>query len=449
MAGSFECEGAGDERMKINVFGLGYVGSLTAICLARNGHAVKAIDVVREKVAALNAGRLSMYEPGLEEVLEQVRAGAGGTVSSTGQDEFKNEAEASIVCVGTPSLAMGRVDLHQLEGTLRTLGRQLRGSKAAHAVIVRSTVPPGTMESVAIPTLKTESGRTVGDSLSVCFYPEFLREGSAVKDFYSPSLNVVGSSHPSALELIAAVFSKVDRPPLLADYRTAEMLKYANNSFHATKVAFANEIGTVAKAHGVDSRALMKLFCSDTTLNISPYYLTPGFAFGGSCLPKELRGLQSLAAAAGMRLPLLGSVLPSNEEHVARLLSILQKSSKSRIGFSGVTFKPETDDLRESPLLTVLETLLRRPSYVTDPRILVFEGPEVCSKLKAIFGGRIEAGSDFGHFIQETDLLVLGPRKLSDDQLRLVVQRRPAVVDLMWHPLPDAIRTGQEFESIC
>ncbi len=437
--------------MRINIFGLGYVGSVVTLKLVDLGHEVTGVEVVEKKVRALKRGHLSLYEPGLQELLDAaLRGKAKGRLTATSSlsvEDF-NKADGSIVCVGTPSLSSGEVDLSQLKETLRIIGQALRESSRRHTVIIRSTVPPGTTEEVLIPILEAESLKKAGKDFGVGFYPEFLREGAALKDFSTPSLNVLGCGDPGTHRFVRKTFL-VGKKLTRVGIRTAEAIKYANNTFHALKVAFANEIGALCGAYGVDSEELADVFLSDRTLNISPYYLRPGFAFGGSCFPKELRAISSLFLQKGITAPLIGGIVPSNEEHISRLITLIQSTKISKVGFLGVAFKPDTDDLRESPLLEVIGSLAEIPSYKKAKTLRVCDSSQVVAKLKKDLSGSLEFCSRPDALFKEAELLILGPYRLSAGDLKKLARFPGMIIDLKYHHVPRSISRKAGYRAFC
>jgi GDP-mannose 6-dehydrogenase len=305
----------------------------------------------------INQGTSPVLEPGLPDLLrEQVAAGRLRATSDVA--EAVAEAALSLICVGTPSKPNGAIDSTYVERVCEDIGRALRGRPGRHVVVVRSTVVPGTVDTVVKPTLERAAQRALGDRLAVCVNPEFLREGTSLKDFYNPPFTLIGSDDPSAAKEVAALYASVPAPVQIVDTKAAEIVKYACNAFHGLKVSFANEIGNVCRALGIDSREVMRVFCEDTKLNLSAYYLKPGFAFGGSCLPKDLRALVHRARQLDVETPVLAAVLQSNRMQVERAVDMVLRTGKRRVGMLGLTFKPGTDDLRESPLVTLAETLL-------------------------------------------------------------------------------------------
>lgn len=356
--------------MRIAVFGLGYVGSVTGACLARWGHEVCGVDVAAEKVAMINRGFSPVLEKGMERLVRQgVRAGRlRATVDA---QEAVRASDLSLICVGTPSRPDGGADLEHVVHAAGEIGRALRTARRYHTVALRSTVPPGTMENVVIPRLERASRRKAERDFGVCFHPEFLREGSSVEDFFHPPKTVVGCPGPRSARRLVELWKDVKAPLYITSLRVAELVKYTDNAFHALKVAFANEIGSLAKSLGIDGHEVMKIFVEDTKLNISPLYLKPGFAFGGPCLPKDLRALCAAGRAAGLEIPLLPAVLKSNAAHLRRATELVLATGKKRIGVLGLVFKSDTDDLRESPACALVKNLLKagREVRIFDPRV--------------------------------------------------------------------------------
>jgi GDP-mannose 6-dehydrogenase len=343
--------------MNVSVFGLGYVGCVSAAVLAEDGHRVVGVDVNPDKVRSVSEGRSPIVEPGLDELIrEGARSGRLRATMSTG--EAVASSDVSLVCVGTPSRRNGSLDLTYLARVSEEIGRHLAAKDAYHVVVVRSTVLPGTTHECVIPAIERTSGKRYGEGFGVAVNPEFLREGSALGDFRQPPLTLVGHNHAADASGTAALYQRVDAPLVTTSIRVAEMMKYASNSWHALKVAFANEIGSVCKRLGVDSHEVMDIFCRDTRLNLSPYYLRPGFAFGGSCLPKDVRALQYRAKEADVDLPVIQSILRSNSVHTERAIEEIVDAGSRRVGLLGFSFKAGTDDLRESPMVVLAETLL-------------------------------------------------------------------------------------------
>lgn len=345
--------------MRISIFGLGYVGAVSAGCLATEGHEVIGVDPNRTKVDLINRGQTPVIEKDIGEMIAAAVA-AGRLRATTDVAEAVAASELSFICVGTPSQFNGNLDLSHVRKVCEEIGTALREKTDFHVVVARSTMLPGSMRTVVIPTLEEFSGRRAGVDFGVCSNPEFLREGTAVYDYRNPPKTVIGETDARAGEMLVELYKNLTAPLIRTDVETAEMVKYTDNAWHALKVAFANEIGNLCKALGIDGHRVMEIFCQDTKLNLSPYYLKPGFAFGGSCLPKDLRALTYKARALDLELPVLNAILPSNARQVARGIAMVAAQGRKKVGILGFAFKAGTDDLRESPLVELIETLIGR-----------------------------------------------------------------------------------------
>ncbi|QGJ69196.1 Nucleotide sugar dehydrogenase [Planctomycetales bacterium 10988] len=344
---------------RIAVFGTGYVGCVTAACLARDGHRVIGVDIDAEKVAAINTGESPVSEPGLEKLLcQQVEE---GRLSATTEVAYAvQNTDIALIAVGTPSRPDGSVSTDALEAVTASIGESLRDCEHPYHFVVRSTLLPGLLETVLAPLLERTSGRTMGSQLRVGNHPEFLRESTAIQDYDRPPFIVVGTIDDWDGQSILNLYHRIHASKICTDARSAALLKYACNSFHALKVVFANEIGSLARQFGADGMEVMRLLCQDENLNISPAYLRPGFAFGGSCLPKDVRALVRHAEQEALSLDVMRSILPSNDSHLRRALAQVQQSGHRQLGLIGLSFKADTDDLRESPMVTLVEILLGR-----------------------------------------------------------------------------------------
>lgn len=342
---------------KISIFGLGYVGAVSAAVLADNGHEVIGVDVNPTKVNMVNAGQSPIIEEGMPELMAK-GAEAGRIRATTDAATAVHATDMSIICVGTPSNHNGSLDLAYVETVCRQIGASLATKSDYHVVSARSTMLPGSTEEVVIPALEEASGKKNGRDFGVCFNPEFLREGSSIKDFYDPPFTVIGSEDGRAVEAVSDLYSMLEAQIIVSPIRVAEMVKYASNAFHALKVTFANEIGNICKRQEIDSHKVMDIFCKDEKLNISPYYLKPGFAFGGSCLPKDLRALLYHARHLDEDAPVLESIMTSNRRQVDKAYQMVRRTDCKRIGVLGFSFKAGTDDLRESPMVELVERLI-------------------------------------------------------------------------------------------
>lgn len=343
--------------MRISIFGLGYVGAVSAACLAERGHTVIGVDPNPQKVELINGGRAPVVEAGLGELTRKA-VRERRLHATTDPESAVLGTEITFICVPTPSQANGNLDCRFIEKVCMEIGGALAGKRDYHVVVMRSTVLPGTLKSLAIPLLERASGRRAGKDFGVCHNPEFLRESTAVSDFAHPPKTVIGASDPESAERLERLYQGLPGPVIRCPIEVSEMLKYADNAWHATKITFANEIGKICKSLGIDSHAVMDIFCQDSKLNLSPYYLRPGFAFGGSCLPKDLRALTYRARSHDVSTPLLNSLMSSNREQIEHGIAMVLAARRKRIGILGFSFKAGTDDLRESPVVEVIERLI-------------------------------------------------------------------------------------------
>ncbi|NQU11021.1 nucleotide sugar dehydrogenase [bacterium] len=343
--------------MNVSVFGLGYVGSITAACLADKGHQVTGIEINPAKLALLQAGQSPLFEPGLADLLVRVHRQNRFTATADAAAAVARTA-ISFICVGTPSRRSGHPDLTHMERVAREIGAALRAKDDPHIVVVRSTMLPGSIEEVVVPALESASGKREGHDFRVVANPEFMREGAAIKDFVEPPFIVLGERTAGAADPVAELYRDIDAPQQRLSIRAAEAIKFACNAFHAVKITFANEFGQFCRSQGIDSLALMELFCRDRKLNVSPAYLRPGLAYGGSCLPKDLRALVGRARERSLELPLFEAIARSNEQQVQRTIESIAELGHREVGILGLSFKAGTDDLRESPVVAIAEALL-------------------------------------------------------------------------------------------
>jgi GDP-mannose 6-dehydrogenase len=345
-----------EDDMHVSVFGIGYVGAVSAACLAKSGHSVVAVDMSAEKVRAVQEGRSPIVEAGLGEL---IRAGveSGRLRATVDGASAVAETDLSFVCVGTPSRTNGSLDLTQVVRACEEIGRAIASKRQFHAVVMRSTMLPGSVTGVVIPILENFTGGRLGSEFGVAIYPEFLREGTALRDHHEAGIAIFGASDDRTLGMLREAVGPTTAREMLLDPATAEMVKYTCNAWHATKIVFANEIGALCKALGMDGHSVMSAVCADTRLNLSAAYMKPGFAFGGSCLPKDLRALTHKAKALDVECPMLDSLMPSNELQIRRAMEIVQAAGNRRIGMIGLSFKAGTDDLRESPAVELAERL--------------------------------------------------------------------------------------------
>jgi GDP-mannose 6-dehydrogenase len=348
----------------ISVFGLGYVGCVSAACFAKEGFTVVGVDVSQSKVDMVNAGKSTIVEQGIGELVADMRK-SGRLRATTSVTEAVAATDVSLICVGTPSRTNGSIDLRYIERVCTQIGEAIRDKKTHHTIVIRSTIMPGSIDALVIPTLEEASGKTMGAGFAVCSNPEFLREGTSIKDFYDPPFTLIGAHDPSHAEPVKALYASIKAPVNVTSVRVAEMIKYVCNCFHGLKIGFANEVGNICKALGVDSHEVMRIVCEDRKLNISPAYLKPGFAFGGSCLPKDLRAFTYQARTLDVDTPIMSAILESNRHQVDRAFHMIQAAGSKRIGVLGLAFKAGTDDLRESPMVSLIEMLIGKGAQVS------------------------------------------------------------------------------------
>lgn len=343
--------------MRISIFGLGYVGAVSAGCLAQDGHEVIGVDPNATKVDLVNSGVTPIIEKDIGEMIAAA-ASAGRLRATQDVEEAVRDSDISLICVGTPSQLNGNLDLSHVRKVCEQIGRAIKDKGDFHVVVARSTMLPGSMRSVVLPTLEEFSGKKAGVDFGVCNNPEFLREGTAVWDYYNPPKTVIGETDPRAGDMLVQLYEKMDAPLVRVDVDTAEMVKYTDNTWHALKVAFTNEIGNICKSVGIDGHKVMDIFCKDTKLNLSSYYMKPGFAFGGSCLPKDVRALSYKGRNLDLELPVLNAIMLSNEQQIEKSIRMITEKGKRKVGVLGFAFKAGTDDLRESPIVNVIEYLI-------------------------------------------------------------------------------------------
>ena len=435
----------------ISVFGLGYVGSVTAACFAGKGHKVVGIDVSKDKVESMAAGRTPILEPGIQEIISEFHA-KGQLGATLDVAKAVRETDVSFICVGTPSQPNGKLDLSGIKHVCEQIGAVLKTKSAFHIVVTRSTILPGTTADVITPALEAASGKKAGIDFGVATNPEFLREGSAIKDFLNPPMTVFGINEVKSEAVMRELYAWVPAELFAVPVYAAEMVKYACNSFHALKVAFANEIGTLCKHAGVDTESVTKIFLSDKQLNISAYYLNPGFAFGGSCLPKDVRALAYLGKEMDCKLPLIESILPSNNEHIERAIQAILARGKKKVGMLGLSFKSGTDDLRESPQVLLIKRLIGEGYQARIWDENVFMGRLIGSNRQFIEDNIPHIGTllnnDFAQVVSESEVIVVSS-KIDNEKLEALLQPHHIVIDLISLHKQNRVRHKGEYEGIC
>lgn len=423
-----------ESSARISVFGLGYVGSVTATCLAHKGHHVIGVDVNPTKVKTLDSGRSPIVEARIGELAAQGHR-ASLLHATTDACGAICESDISFACVGTPSQRNGKVDLTHIEHVCREIGQGLSRKNSYHSVVLRSTVLPGTTESLVIPMLERASRKHSGVDFAVCYNPEFMREGSAVTDFLEPPYTIMGARDPSHLVQLREIYHWVPGRVFETSINVAEMVKYASNAFHALKVSFANEVGTLSKHLGVDAQAVTEIFASDTRLNISAAYLSPGFAFGGSCLSKDLLALGYRGRELDLRLPLLEAILPSNLEHIERAVDAILRTKKKRVGLLGLSFKTGTDDLRESPQVRLTKRLLGEGCQIQiwDPDValgrLAGSNRQFIEEVVPHIGSLLVP--NLKEVIEAAEVVVVGTRLVEKQELFALLRPEQMVIDLV------------------
>ncbi|MFZ3081472.1 nucleotide sugar dehydrogenase [Rhodoferax ferrireducens] len=437
--------------MKISIFGLGYVGAVSLACLSRDGHDVIGVDIDRTKLDLIMAGKTPVVEEGMVDLMAQVATSGKVTVTTDAQAAVL-DSEISLVCVGTPSAANGSQDQGAILRLAEEIGRAIAEKQEPHVVVFRSTLVPGTVEDVLRPIIEAQSGKKEGKDFFLCFQPEFLREGSSIRDYDKPPFTVVGANHAYPVERLRELFGQLPCKFLETTVRSAEMMKYCCNNFHALKITFANETARLCDALGVDAFEVMDLMCQDTHLNISRAYLNPGFAFGGSCLPKDLRATTYLAKIHDVEIPMLAGIMPSNRDHLDLALQKLLATGKRKIGFVGLSFKTGTDDLRESPLVSLAEQLIGKGMQLSiyDPEVrlaqLLGANRSFIEKHLPHIGQMLRA--DIEGVIDESEVLVVG---LADQAVfdTLASRCRPDQLVLDLVNLPNCAAIRAKVEGLC
>jgi len=437
---------------RISVFGLGYVGSVTAACLASQGHTVVGVDVNQKKVEQVQAGLTPVVEPRVPELVRDSRE-AGRLSATTDTAAAVLATDISLLCVGTPSLRSGKLDLGHLEPVCRSIGEALRRKQTFHLVVLRSTVLPGTAESIVIPALQAASLKHFCSDFGVCVNPEFMREGSAVADFLQPSMTVIGAADPRHAAKLRELYEWVPGRVFETSFRAAEMVKYLCNVWHAVKVSFANEAGSLAKELGVDAESAFEIFCTDNRLNISASYLKPGFAFGGSCLPKDVRALTHRAKELDLRLPLFESILASNDQHFRRALEMVLATGKKKIALLGLSFKAGTDDLRESPQVQLAKHLLGEGCELSIWDDTVSLGQLIASNREYIERTIPHIGSllrhDLRDALRDAEAVIVATRGIARDTIEECLRPEQIVIDLVNLEKARRVAVNGDYQGIC
>jgi GDP-mannose 6-dehydrogenase len=437
---------------RISVFGLGYVGTVSAACFAHQGNEVIGVDLSPGKVEAMEAGRSPIVEPRLGDLIAQCHQSRLLRATSDSAAAVLT-SDISFLCVGTPSLRNGKLDLGHIEPVCREIGETLKKKDSFHLIVLRSTVLPGTAESIVVPALEKASGKRMGTEFGVCVNPEFMREGTAVNDFLEPSMTVIGASEPGHSRMLRELYAWAPGRIFETSFRSAEMVKYVCNAWHATKVSFANEVGALAKELGVDAESVVEIFMADTKLNISSSYLKPGFAFGGSCLPKDVRALNYRAKELDLELPLFESLLPSNESHLERAVAMVLATGKKKIAVLGLSFKAATDDLRESPQVQLVKRLIGegREIQIWDDNVslgrLIGSNRQYIEEVIPHVGSLLSTNLE--QVLQRADVVIIGTRGIDKSVLDSHLRPTHFVVDLVNLEKSKRPTASNSYEGIC
>jgi GDP-mannose 6-dehydrogenase len=428
------------------------VGTVTAACLAHKGNQVLGVDLSRSKVEALDAGQSPIVEPRVSDLIAECNRACRLHATNDAEAAVLN-TEISFLCVGTPSLRNGKLDLGHIEPVCREIGRALQKKNSFHLVVLRSTVLPGTAETIVVPALEKSSGKKMGKDFGVCVNPEFMREGTAVADFLEPSMTIIGAGDPAHSAMLRELYAWVPGRIFETSFRSAEMAKYVCNAWHAVKVAFANEVGTLAKELGVDAEAVVDIFTADNRLNISPAYLKPGFAFGGSCLPKDVRAMNYRAKELDLKLPLFEAILPSNELHLQRAVEMVLNTGKKKIAMLGLSFKAATDDLRESPQVQLVKRLLGegRRIQIWDDNVslgrLIGSNRQYIEEVIPHIGSLLS--SNLEQVVENAEVVIVGTRGVDRDALRECLKAEQILIDLVNLEKSRRLDEHASYEGIC
>ncbi|MDF0706870.1 nucleotide sugar dehydrogenase [Flagellimonas okinawensis] len=435
--------------MNISVFGLGYVGVVSCACFSREGHRVIGVDIEETKVNLINSGKATIIEKGLEEQIKDSVEKERLTATKN-FEEAVMESDVSFICVGTPSLANGSINLAYIYQVVKQIAESIKGKDSFHTIVIRSTVKPGTLKTCT-EIVEDISGKKVNEGFGMVSNPEFLREGSAMKDFVEPPYTIIGTYSEKSESVLKELYGSIEAPIYCIKPEEAELIKYANNNFHALKISFANEIGNICKEHQVDGHKVMDIVCKDTKLNLSPYYMKPGFAFGGSCLPKDVRGLTNIAKKLDLETPLLSSLLVSNRYQIDRGLELILSAGTKKVGFLGFAFKSGTDDLRESPIVEVIETLIGKgfDLKVYDSNVHL---SSLMGKNKEYINSHIPhiyklLKEDINEVIEKSDVLVIGNNSKEFKEILHKIPKDKTIIDLV--RIDNELTTSDNYVGIC
>lgn len=436
--------------MKISIFGLGYVGAVSAGCLAKDGHQVIGVDSYQNKVDLINAGTSPIVEKDIGEIIKAA-ADKGDLKATSDVKEAVMSSDISLICVGTPSQLNGSLDLKYVRKVCEEIGEVIREKDSFHVVVARSTMLPGSMWNVVIPTLEDSSGKKAGEGFGVCNNPEFLREGTAVYDYFNPPKTVIGETDGKSGDILASIYSGLSAVMIRTSVEVAEMVKYTDNVWHAAKVGFANEIGNICKELKIDSHKVMDIFCQDTKLNLSPYYMKPGFAFGGSCLPKDVRALTYKGKSLDIDLPILNALIPSNQKQIDRGMNMITEKGSKKVGILGFSFKAGTDDLRESPLVEVIERLIGKGYdirlYDKNVNIASLTGANKDYILNVIPHISNLMVQSIDEVLAHADTIVIGNGDKAFHDIHSRVKKGQVIVDFV--RISDATSVDGEYDGIC
>ena len=429
--------------MNISIFGMGYVGCVTAACLIKQGHNVIGVDKVDFKVDNLNNGIWPIYEPKLDG-LNDLKILKNNFRVTKDEEKAISDSEISLICVGTPSTVTGTVELKYLQTVISNIRNFLINNKKNHVVLIRSTIPPGTTKKLVYSYFKE-----LKEKVKIGFLPEFLREGNAIDDFFNPSLKIIGCDEGFPVKILDKIFPDVKGEWIKTEFEVAESLKYISNSWHALKIVFTNEVAAILKEYGTDSELAMDIFSRDKVLNISSKYMQPGFSYGGSCLPKDLAALTNFAKSVNINTPLLDTIPESNVEMINRLESLIYAQDLKNIGFCGISFKPNTDDIRNSPLVSVIKNLMNENrSYQKRYNISIYDQQNTLNNFSKDIGLDVNKITDENKISDAGDIIILGPHVISEGTIFTMLKNNKIIIDLKWHKLSEEIKSHTNYRSL-